>query len=241
MDPELRTHTLLRISVLGRPVLGVKQGGGPCGPCLIPDTGTAAPDWVCEALAQAPWVVIRRARSVSGLIPVGVRGRLRRQRWAAWLAADRILERVTPQELSDRHAWRSAPRRDSIGALQALEAVARIMTAHGLERLWGPAGSVGFELASGSPAAHPRSDLDLCVQLPMPPSLALARSLQGQLAAVPVRTDVLLETSAGGLALADYAQGAGSCVLRTPEGPRLCATAGAQPPPAGFVTRDGTA
>ena len=46
----------------------------------------SVPAWVPESLARVPWVVVRRARPQAGLIPVGVRGRARGERFAAWLA-----------------------------------------------------------------------------------------------------------------------------------------------------------
>jgi phosphoribosyl-dephospho-CoA transferase len=216
MHLGLRTHTLLRI---------------PDARCLIADSPppakppTKPPEWVETALTRAPWVVIRRARPVGTTLAVGVRGALRHERFAAWLPQDAILERVTPQPLAQQRAWLSAARRDSIAALAVLDAVAAIMKAHGLAGVWGPTGSVGFELASAYPSAHAGSDLDLCVQLPGPPPGALAQSLalslNEQLATLAVRCDVLLETPAGALALAEYAQQRSSFVLRTPDGPRL--------------------
>lgn len=208
MNPELTTHTLLRIRDEH---------------CLIADAQPPAqrPEWVDPALKRAPWVVIRRAPATDTRLPVGVRGRLRHERWAAWLPEAAILERVTPQTLAHQRAWLRATRRESIAALDALEAVAKIMSAHGLEGLWGPTGSVGFELASAWPSAHTNSDLDLCVQLPGPPLIPLARSLHRQLTTLAVRCDVLLETPPGAIALAEYALQTGSCVLRTTEGPRL--------------------
>jgi phosphoribosyl-dephospho-CoA transferase len=198
------THTLLRIRDAQ---------------CLRADT--PPPAWVAGSLDRAPWVVIRRAPAPDAALPVGVRGAQRHERFAAFLPHAEILERVTPRELARRRAWTDAPRRERIAALAVLEAVAAIMRAHALEARWGPAGSVGFELASGHPSAHEASDLDLVVQLDDFPATGLARSLLAALAALPVRTDVLLEMPAGAAVLAEYAQQPGSFVLRTVEGPRL--------------------
>lgn len=219
MDPELRTHTLLRI---------------PDARCL--ETDCEPPAWVAQALQEAPWVVIRRTRPIGAILPVGVRGSLRHERFAAWLPQAKMLEHVTPQDLARQSAWVGAARRESIAALAALDAVAGIMRAHGLEGLWGPTGSVGFELATRCPSAHTASDLDLCVQLPGPPPVALARGLDAQLATLAARCDVLLETPCGAIALAEYAQHPGAYALRTPQGPRLVRSpAAVMPAPGSFM------
>ena len=64
---ELKTHELLRV----RDARDLVKG-------------EALPAWVEESLGRVPWVVVRRALCRGGLIPVGVRGGLREQRFAAW-------------------------------------------------------------------------------------------------------------------------------------------------------------
>jgi phosphoribosyl-dephospho-CoA transferase len=204
MPTEWAPHTLLRIA--GPDVL------------LMP---SAPPTWVEASIERAPWVVIRRAEARPGLIPVGVRGKLRAERLAAWLRADTIPEAVTPCDLARGRAWSTSSRRYRIPALDALDAVADIMTRHGLTDRWGPTGSVGFELASGCATATMASDLDLAVWAARPPGAEVARSLLGALASLAVRSDTLLEIPHGALALAEYARGARSLLLRTAAGPRL--------------------
>lgn len=188
--------------------------------------------WVDEPLRRAPWVVVRRALFNAGLIPVGIRGESRQQRFASWLSTDAILEIVTPQALVLCRAWVTAmdpARRAAVPALAALDLVQRIMDEQGFGGVWGPAGSVGFELASRRPTATVTSDLDLVVEVD---ALHPARdfcSLWAALADLPVRVDVLLETAAGAVALSEYARSrksGGSFVLRTAHGPRLTRTLG---------------
>ena len=202
MRPELTTHALLRVA---RP------------PALA--AGAALPAWAGTALARAPWVVVRRARSRDGLIPVGVRGEVRAERLAGWLHPGAVLECVTPPALATRASWRSGARHAAIPALAALDAVDRLMRRHGLP--WGPCGSVGFELASGLSVATAASDLDLMVPAPVPVPRAVAAELRAELAALPVRTDVLLEGPAGAVSLAEYVLGRAPLLLRTADGPRL--------------------
>jgi phosphoribosyl-dephospho-CoA transferase len=204
MPPEHAPHTLLRVA-------GARALVMPAAP----------PPWVGASIQRAPWVVIRRDEVRSGLIPVGVRGAHRAERLAAWIDAGTILEAVTPCDLARRHAWRSSPRQCVIPALGALDALDDIMIRHGLEGTWGPTGSVGFELASGCATAAAASDLDLALWTAQPPGVDVACSLLGALESLAVRSDMLLETARGALALAEYAHGGRRVLLRTGAGPRL--------------------
>lgn len=176
----------------------------------------APPAWARASLLRAPLVVVRRAAARGALVPVGVRGRTRSERLAAWVRAADALGVLSPEDLARARGWRAA--RGPHAA--ALDAVERLMAAHGLA--WGPVGSVGFELAAGVPCATPESDLDLLVRAPVPLGRERARALLEALAALPVRADVQLETPSGGVALAEYAAG-GGVALRTGAGPRRVA------------------
>jgi phosphoribosyl-dephospho-CoA transferase len=103
--------------------------------------------------------------------------------------------------------------------LRALECAADLLDSARLE--WGPAGSVGFELASGVPTATPVSDLDLVVRLDLPSCDREARSALSSLARLPAKLDVLIETEAGALSLGEVLGSSPSLVLRTGNGPRL--------------------
>ncbi|HET7757832.1 MAG TPA: phosphoribosyl-dephospho-CoA transferase MdcG domain-containing protein [Steroidobacteraceae bacterium] len=112
-----------------------------------------------------------------------------------------------------------------MAALAALAAVETLMRSRGLAASWGPAGSVGFELASGCETATPASDLDLIVLpggAPMPGGDA--RALAAELAALPARVDVLIELPCGSaLALAELSRGRAPYLVRTPHGARRVA------------------
>jgi phosphoribosyl-dephospho-CoA transferase len=208
MGTEFRTHCLLHIA----------------GPAALGGVA-AAPGWLAAELERAPWVVVRRAAPLAGRLAVGVRGRRRAERFAAWLEPGEVRECVDPLELTARRAWRHAPRCDEVAALAALPAVASIMERRGLASAWGPVGSAGFELASGVPAATADSDLDLIVRLDSPPGAALTGELLVELSRLPVHTDVLLESPLGAIALIEHARARPPFLMRTPAGPRLSADA----------------
>ena len=198
---EPRPHTLLRIAA----------------PQML-SAEAAAPLWVGAALERAPWVVVRRAPHARGL-PVGVRGWSRAQRWAAWLPAAEVREQLTPPQLAARCSWRAHPRAAECAAFAALEAVADLMDRAQLP--WGPIGSVGFELASGLAVVHAASDLDLIVEAPRPLPRLKAQGLLAALARLALRSDVLLETPQGAVALAEFAASGGPFLLRSAGGPRF--------------------
>jgi phosphoribosyl-dephospho-CoA transferase len=176
------------------------------------------PVWVPTSLARAACVVVRRAHAPAGLIPVGVRGRTRAERFAALLALDAVAARVTPEDLVCARGWRNMVRARWIRSLRVLDAVDELFTALGLA--WGPTGSVGFELATGVAAASIDSDLDLVVRASERLPLASAREIADYLNRLPVRVDAQLDAPAGAVTLADYVRG-GRILLRTPDGPIL--------------------
>jgi phosphoribosyl-dephospho-CoA transferase len=175
------------------------------------------PAWVRASLTQAPFVVVRRARWLNGLVPVGVRGRSREQRFAAYLSPQSILRRLTPEQLTDQYQSIDATRREIVPALAALVGCRPIFSL----LVYGPTGSVGFELASGVPTATRVSDLDLLVRTVDWLSLNSARELVEALSTSSCRVDVLLETVVGAISLVEYAHGEPELLARRIEGPAL--------------------
>ncbi len=57
------------------------------------------PAWVEPALSRAPWVVVRRGHIRDGMMPVGVRGTARHERFAGLLAFAEIAESLSPEDL----------------------------------------------------------------------------------------------------------------------------------------------
>jgi phosphoribosyl-dephospho-CoA transferase len=196
----VRPHDLLRLS-------------GDAGLCHVEGS---IPAWVTTSLIRAPWVVVRRARAPAGLIPVGVRGRTRAERFAVLLAPDAVAARVTPEELiAERDHM---PRARRLRPFQVLDKVDELFSSLGL--VWGPTGSVGFELAAGVATASSTSDLDVVVRAPEPWPLESAREIADHLDRLPTCVDAQLDTPAGAVMLNEYARGE-RVLLRTPDGPRL--------------------
>jgi phosphoribosyl-dephospho-CoA transferase len=87
---------------------------------------------------------------------------------------------------------------------------------------WGPAGSVGFELATGRRVTNEESDLDLVVRAPQRIALEEARFLLDRTLGLEVKVDVRVETPLCGFALEEYAlESSPRILLRYAEGARL--------------------
>lgn len=177
--------------------------------------GAALPAWAAASLAACPWVVVRRAPHPPGLIPIGVRGPGRWQRHAALARAGAVTGRVPPEELNRRRP------RDSRLAVTLSAVNLRLAAELGGGAVWGPVGSVGFELATGQPVTHHASDLDLLVRTPRRLTQTLAMRLMTAFATLPGTVDCQLETPRGGISLIEWARTGGPVMARTGHGPEL--------------------
>jgi phosphoribosyl-dephospho-CoA transferase len=198
------THDLLRISGMADVV------------CV---GGDQFPLWVKVSLEIAPFVVVRRANPIGGMIPIGIRGSSRNQRFAAYLSVESVLRRVTPEQLTESRRSCGNARRESIPALKAWAEIQVKLSNFSLA--YGPIGSVGFELASGLPTATATSDLDLLIRAPERLSMESARELMTIFSKSACRVDAQLETPRGAVSLAEYASGQRPLLLRQNGGPVL--------------------
>ena len=184
------------------------------------DVGTACmaePPWVTPALRHTPWVVVRRTPAPPGKLAVGVRGAVREQRWGGFIELSQVALTKKPSQLRC-----SLPRdcRRMIPALKALTFIETVLEHMDLD--WGPAGSVGFELATGNPVATEGSDLDVVVFASRRIDAVTARDLWLSLAASPAKIDLRIETPVCGFSLEEYARAESTKVLiRRPAGRRL--------------------
>jgi phosphoribosyl-dephospho-CoA transferase len=181
------------------------------------------PPWVEGVLTRIPWVVVRRGHVRDGLFPVGVRGLMRSQRFAAFVAVTDIVDRVSPEALAVSGCVIEQRRRDAVPALAALARVVDLLMRRRYR--WGPGGSVGFEIATGIAMTKASSDLDLILRQDhrLEPNKAIELLNELTKAAAPAPIDAILETPSGGVSLADLAAMPGQLLVRTPNGARLFA------------------
>ncbi|MDQ0126344.1 phosphoribosyl-dephospho-CoA transferase [Pseudomonas lini] len=156
-----------------------------------------APSWVIDSISVGQPVVVRRALSATGRIAIGVRGRLREQRYATSMAVEMIERRVQPEALCHLSIDRDLP------AVRALDQLRPLLD--GCDWVWGVSGSAGFELASGFAALHERSDLDLILRTPQPLNRLQAQELVTLLGVAECRVDMQLQTPYGAVALREWA------------------------------------
>jgi phosphoribosyl-dephospho-CoA transferase len=159
-------------------------------------TCTGAPFWARQTLLQCPWVVVRRAQAAPGLIAVGVRGNARSERWATLCKQSLASRIVRPEELRTSNDARRTPARRALQEINQRWA--------DLTLPWGPAGSVGFELASGRTVTPEASDLDLVIRARRPIAHEEARSLLDRTLGLEAKVDVRVETPTCGFALEEY-------------------------------------
>jgi phosphoribosyl-dephospho-CoA transferase len=182
------------------------------------------PAWVRDAFARAPYAVVRRAPGADGFVAIGVRGVGRAQRYGTWTHEDDIVNVVSPESLLQAQP---AGERRALPSFVALAALQRDAGGPLAAFAWGPTGSTGFELATQSPSVTEASDLDLLIRTPEPLALSVARALFEQLQTLAQRTgiriDAQLETPAGGVALAEWAEDKARVLARHASGPRLIA------------------
>jgi phosphoribosyl-dephospho-CoA transferase len=182
-------------------------------------TGSIAqPPWVRKMLIDCPWVVVRRALAPGGHIAVGVRGVDRSERWSGYCAERRVKRIARPATLlalgrTGGHVYQTP-------AFVALREVIRKW--RGVPYLWGPTGSVGFELATGRAVTTEASDLDLAIRAPSPIGVEEARWLWDHVVGLQTKVDVRVETPVCGFSLEEYACASpAQILLRFPDAPRL--------------------
>ncbi|WP_248730945.1 malonate decarboxylase holo-ACP synthase [Pseudomonas sp. MWU13-2517] len=170
-----------------------------------------APTWVRDAISAGHPVVVRRAITEPDAVAVGVRGRLREQRFATVMPRQSVQRRVTPQALRDVRSSRDLP------ALRALDQLRPSLASWD----WGVSGSAGFELATGIEALHAQSDLDLILRTPEPFDRNDARSLLALLDTAVCAVDLQLQTPFGAVALREWAGPSRRVLLKTASGAHL--------------------
>jgi phosphoribosyl-dephospho-CoA transferase len=179
---------------------------------------TCTPEWVVKNLHRTPFVVVRRGLATWPVIPVGVRGVDRNQRWAATCAFNLVKSILAPPQLLRRSVPKS--RENAIPAFRALNLMKERW--RDLDYPWGPGGSIGFELAAGTNIAKPESDLDLVIYAAGRITREMAQSLCAQTQDLTAAVDVRVEAPLCGFSLKEYAsQNPGRILLRTPNGMRL--------------------
>jgi phosphoribosyl-dephospho-CoA transferase len=199
-DSALRVHDLVWI----------REGAE----LLSPDE----PAWVQNALEQAAVAVVRRGEAPPRFVPIGIRGHSRAHRHAAFLRRRDVFACRTPESLAAEKTWLKISTAISPGLLTALRTVTEFSEREHL--VWGPIGSVGYQLATGRQATSDSSDLDVLVRCGGFPNRALLRAFHEAIRPCVARVDVILENLQGAVALEEYLQNR-KALIKANRGPHL--------------------
>ena len=179
---------------------------------------SSVPRWVEEQVRTTPFVVVRRGLATGPEIPIGVRGKERNQRWATACHPKLVKRIITPSQLLSCTVPTS--RGNAIPSLRALALLKDCW--RDLDRPWGPGGSVGFELATGSHAARLGSDLDIVIYAENRMMADEANSLCARAMNLPATVDIRVETPVCAFSLRELASERPAAILmRTPNGMML--------------------
>ena len=170
-----------------------------------------APAWALAVIGAGQPVVVRRALAEPGYVAVGVRGRLREQRFGAVMPLAAVQRRVVPEALCEVISPRDLP------ALRALAQLRPVLA----KAVWGITGSAGFELATGIEALHAQSDLDLLLRTFEPLDRGDAKDLLALLDTAPCAVDLQLQTPYGAVALREWAGPSRRVLLKNASGAHL--------------------
>ncbi|UOR13575.1 malonate decarboxylase holo-ACP synthase [Halobacillus amylolyticus] len=177
------------------------------------------PSWVTTSLQSTPFVVVRRVPVIEGRIPIGVRGKQRNQRFGAYIRQEDVLDHISPSQIVDEGKWMENTRNSPMPAFQALRQVNDILHSYGM--VWGPGGSVGFEIVSGRDTVTENSDLDIVVYAEDGLPIEKAETLVARLSDIPIVVDVQVETPNGAISLREYARNEYPVLIKTTGGPKL--------------------
>jgi phosphoribosyl-dephospho-CoA transferase len=176
------------------------------------------PASVRRELEETNFVVVRREMITENWVPIGIRGPQRFQRWAAWYPRYAIQEIVKPMDLLTQvdtvNSQDVSPVRSGLRSL--------MKAWPWLTYPWGPAGSLGFEVATGKRTTTMGSDLDVVIYADEPFSRRDAQRLLASADDLEVRLDIRIETPTCGFSLTEYATSPTKTILlRTVAGPIL--------------------
>ena len=176
------------------------------------------PEWARQAVMRAPVAVVRRELVPADLVAVGIRGADREQRHATVVCRSAVRFCSTPESLVAELGWSDARTQLSVSFRDALAAIDEFCSKEGL--VWGPIGSVGYQLATKLPVTNTKSDLDVMIRCGLPPNRDRLKMFDEHLRTAPVRIDVVLEGPCGGVAMREYLSG-DKVLIKDSRGARL--------------------
>ncbi|QQP13897.1 malonate decarboxylase holo-ACP synthase [Lysinibacillus agricola] len=176
---------------------------------------TTIPPWVANSSAATSYGVVRRAQITNELVPIGLRGNARHERYGTTIHKKYILEIIKPYSLIEQLDNFKDNRFYTL-----LNSIRHKFDPYKIK--WGPTGSVGFELATGIPVTSKKSDLDLIICMDAIDEVLLDK-ISNLLADSRIMIDPQIEIPRiGAFLLKDYMENKeNGFILRTFYGPKL--------------------
>ena len=171
------------------------------------------PDWVYSVWnPKLPLVCRRDCSTEHSLLPVGIRGRIRKERCALWVDEDCVVRHVMPQDVVALLCTCSL----KTPAVQA----ARLFAKTEWPFYWGITGSCAYSLITGINVMHQTSDLDLVIRSATPLRQADLSMWMRVASGCLCRTDTQIDTGMGAFSLNEWMR-SDTVLLKTDWGPRL--------------------
>lgn len=186
-------------------------------------TENPLPGWAKDSLSETKTVVVRRGLVSDNLIPVGIRGYERKQRFACYLNVAAIKKQYHPQYFIQHKSWESLSEdRQKLPPFQALQKIVPLLS----NFQWGIGGSLGYEMATGvkmvKNTTEHVSDLDLLLYQTPTLNRSQAQELLQKLNQYHVHADVQVVKGQNGFSLEEYAANRSKKTLvKTAAGPLL--------------------
>ncbi|MFP3918956.1 malonate decarboxylase holo-ACP synthase [Lysinibacillus telephonicus] len=177
---------------------------------------TAVPEWVLNTAAASNYGVVRRMPISNKLIPIGLRGESREQRFGTYIHEENIVEVITPNSL--------------VMCIDEFKKRIYYPTLKGLRDefsklnlSWGPTGSIGFEMATNINVTSMKSDIDISLYIESIDE-ELLKEVGRFIKTLDKQIDVQVEIPIiGAFLLNDYIRNYETgFIIRTPFGPQLC-------------------
>lgn len=164
------------------------------------------PDWVFSEDTAKNIAVVRRMKTMEHVVPIGLRGKNRTERFGAFALKDNIFKVITPKEAACGVAPPS--HEQTINQLRSIFK----------DTCWGIGGSVGFTMATGIQACTASSDVDVVLYLERFEALRPLQLLYEEIQRLTHQIDVQIEISALGSCLLNELVTSSNVLVRTGTG-----------------------
>lgn len=168
------------------------------------------PEWAKQACLTAPFHVVRRAPQRDNLIPIGIRGNERSERFGTYIPQQFIETVISPKNIVEQMLWCNWQRQSQFPEFVIhLNQLSKLLS--GLS--WGIGGSLGYELITGRECLKPSSDVDIIWYQSTQPDLQFCQSLIQQTQHLSPRIDIQIENHHGAFHLSEYVQSPDRAIL----------------------------